>query len=100
MSKPLVRVIFKLRSVLDPNETQKTFVLDIPTAGECEVILDRDEMGVPFIAESQCNPNDDWMQAVEHARDATAELQDKAVRLEIATRRLQSELFNLAKLVG
>lgn len=99
MSKPLVRLTFRIRNTLDPEKLDNLFVLDIPTAGTAEVLLSRDEMGVPFIEESHVSQTEDWLTSINDARETLAQLLDSSARLEIATRRAQSALFILARTI-
>ena len=93
MTKPLVRIVFKLQSTLDAEEAKQIFVLEVPVAGEVEVTLDRDEMGVPFIAESIVTPGQDFKDTTDETTVALTQVLDASVRLEIAVRRAQSALF-------
>lgn len=99
MSKPLVRLTIKVREVLDPDKLKTIGVLDINASGESLLILDRDDMGQPFIETSETTANSDWEEVCNELAAAVKSLQSRTLATEIAGRNVHSALYNLRRIL-
>ena len=94
--KSLITVNLKLRRPLT-DESDDIGVITISQIGTVEVILDRDQMGKVFVAETTVVPDESFMVEVEGAKSTLEALHHQMAISEIACRRAQSSMFQLER---